>query len=141
MFINKKYIKRKRVAAAFRISVQVLLSLNPNLNCQSLPVGQQICVPSIDAAFSTSPNPIPLCSYYYTLSAGDTCDSIVAAYQTNIQAILSINPNLNCQFLTIGQQICVPPLDQNTFPTNPVNPFNPGCSSYYILFAGDSCDR
>ena len=137
MFINKKYIKRKRVAAAFRISVQVLLSLNPNLSiitCWSTN-------PSIDAAFSTSPNPIPLCSYYYTLSAGDTCDSIVAAYQTNIQAILSINPNLNCQFLTIGQQICVPPLDQNTFPTNPVNPFNPGCSSYYILFAGDSCDR
>ena len=124
-------------------------------------------MPSFDTTpfFTTTPSN-QACLNYYTLFAGDTCDryfndtnltlknvlililkknlSIALAYRSTIQDLLNLNSNLNCQYLAIGQQICVPPLDQNTFPTNPVNPtlpVNPTCSNYYTIFNGDSCER
>jgi LysM repeat protein len=120
------------IASAFRTTVQNLLSLNPNLNCQSLPIGQQICVPNVDSVNPNNPN---TCANYYTLFQGDTCDSIAAAFKITVQALLALNPTLNCQSLPTGSLICVPSVDGN----NPVNPIQ-GCSFFYVIFSGDTCD-
>jgi peptidoglycan DL-endopeptidase LytF len=110
------------------------LSLNPSLNCNFLPVGQQICVPSID---TTPVNPVipvnPNCNYLYTLFAGDSCDGIALAYKTTVITLITLNPTLNCQNLPIGQKICVPFVD------SPNIPITPACTNYYTIFGTDTC--
>jgi LysM repeat protein len=121
------------IASAFKTTLQSLLSININLNCQSLPIGQQICVPNIDTVNPINPS---TCANYYSLFAGDTCESIAVAYRITVQALLTLNPNLNCQSLPAGSLICVPSIDGNNQPSNPIQ----GCSFYYVLFSGDTCD-
>ena len=53
------------VAQGFRITVAALIQLNPGLNCDKLPVGSKICVPSADSY----PNSPP-CENYHLVSPG-----------------------------------------------------------------------
>ena len=122
------------IASAFKITVRDLLTCNPNLNCQFLPVGQQISILSANQFNPVTPVQ-STCSNYYTLFSGDSCDSIAAAYKTTVITILALNPTLNCLNLPIGSLICVPGFD----PTATINPVL-GCSSFYTVFGGDTCD-
>jgi LysM repeat protein len=44
----------------------------------------------------------------YTVTEGDTLGSIMAQYDLTMQAILDLNPGLDPDFLTVGQEIILP---------------------------------
>ena len=46
----------------------------------------------------------------YTIQAGDTLFKISREYNTTVDAILQINPELNPRNLQIGSIICIPTL-------------------------------
>ena len=134
------------IAAAFRVSTQTLLSLNPSLNCQTLPVGQYICVPSLsnnNVVVATTPaaTTFPTCSNYYQLCSVDTCASISAAYGITLQQLYYLNPSINCQSLAVGQYICVPSVNAPTTTATPPVTYQPttACQNYYLISAGDTC--
>lgn len=65
----------------------------------------------------------------YTIVAGDTLYSIARRYNTTVQAIVAVNPNIDPNFLRIGQIICVPGTVPGTCPPN---------SFRYTVRAGDT---
>jgi|GEM_PF-91996 len=77
----------------------------------------------------TGPSKCPSGSFAYTIKAGDTCFMLAQRYNTTVQAILAINPGLDCNNLRIGQVICIP---------NPPTKC-PSGSFAYTIKAGDTC--
>lgn len=100
------------MANGFRITVAALIQLNPGLNCEKLPVGSKICVPSSDS----NPN-MPACENYHVVAPGDTCFKIAEASGISIKTLLAINPGLNCYYgLEVGRRVCTPPPAYQTAP-------------------------
>jgi LysM repeat protein len=64
----------------------------------------------------------------YTIVAGDTLYSLAIRYNTSVQQILSVNPNIDPNFLRIGQVICIP----SRQPTPPCT------GTLYTIRAGDT---
>jgi LysM repeat protein len=126
------------ISTAFNITTAALLTLNPGLNCNSLPIGQYICVPSVNVNFfalSTLPAittttgttiHVPSCQAYYVLNVGDTCQNILNNYGISQTMLQILNPNLNCNSLQYGTVICVPPSVQT-------------CTCTYTVKSGDVC--
>ncbi|KAG8386918.1 hypothetical protein BUALT_Bualt03G0198800 [Buddleja alternifolia] len=48
-----------------------------------------------------------ICEETYGAAAGDTCFSITTAFNLTTQVFSSINPNLNCDKIFIGEWLCV----------------------------------
>ena len=107
-----------------------LLDLNPGLNCQSIPVGNRLCVPAVNTNVFI-PTPSAQCQNYYTIHKDDTCDVVVSTFKTNLYTLYSLNPALNCDNLVYGQSICVPVL------SSPASLDK--CLTYYTVFQGDIC--
>ena len=75
-----------------------------------------------------SPN-CPSGTISYTIVAGDTLYSLARRFNTTVQAILAVNPNINPNFLQIGQRICIPTTSGGACPPN---------TFPYIIQAGDT---
>ena len=83
------------IAGAFKTTTQNLLQLNPGLNCAALTVGQRICVPS-SAAGANGFQPIQtVCTNFYTVFSGDTCDNIAGAFRTTTAFLIQLNTGKN----------------------------------------------
>lgn len=109
------------IAVRFNTSVNAILQANPGIDPNRLFVGQRICIPTV---------PPPQCpGFYYTVVSGDTLNSIAFRFNTNVAAILQVNPGLNPNFIVIGQRICIPG-------TQPQPPRCPGFE--YTIVAGDT---
>jgi LysM repeat protein len=141
------------IASKFGITLNQLISLNLNVNCNNLQVGQIMCVQSIQATIITnptfsptlpstlSPNPASnlLNCVTYTTLAGDSCWSIAAKFGILLNDLILLNPTINCNNLPVGQPIC---LQKTTtaLPTattkSPVPFLN--CVTYTIM-NGDTC--
>jgi hypothetical protein len=68
------------------------------LNCASLPIGQRICVPSVNNNNNqfTTASPFPSnCQNFYTIFSGDTCTNIAGAFRTTIAGLQQLNPGKN----------------------------------------------
>jgi hypothetical protein len=48
-----------------------------------------------------------MCDKSYTIKSGDTCWQISNNIGQSLQSFLSLNPNLNCANLQIGQIVCI----------------------------------
>ena len=78
------------ISAIFSITTANLQSLNPGLNCLTLPFGQRICVPSLNNV--VTPAPIN-CPNTYTIFSGDSCANIAGAFRTTIAGLQQLNPS------------------------------------------------
>lgn len=56
------------------------------------------------------PRECPADTVAYTIKSGDTLYMIAQEYNTTVDAILRINPDINPNNLMIDSQICVPTL-------------------------------
>ena len=68
----------------------------------------------------------------YIIQSGDTLNKIALRFNTTVAAIISANPNINPNNLSVGQSVCVP---------QPVLPPAPACpigSSPYAIKSGDT---
>lgn len=61
------------------------------------------CSASVTGCYSC----LTACAATYTAVAGDDCYSIATAYGITLDDLLSLNPGLNCEPLSINQAMCV----------------------------------
>ncbi len=116
------------IARAFNVGLDALLAANPNVNPDTLYIGQVICIPG------TMPPPVtcPTGTMPYTIKSGDTFYSIARKFNVSLDALLEANSDLNPDNLQIGQVICIP----QTTPTPPS-----GCptgTAPYTIKSGDT---
>ncbi len=91
------------IARRFGTTVVAVQAANPGLNCNTLMVGQKICVPIEPSTVNCPPG-----SQRYTIQAGDTYWSLARRFNTTVQAIQATNPGVNPNNLVVGQKICIP---------------------------------
>ncbi|KAK9764227.1 hypothetical protein K7432_008447 [Basidiobolus ranarum] len=80
------------------ITVDKLTKANPGVNCNSISIGQSLCVPLLCMNGEKS----------FPVASGNTCDKISKSWKVTLQQLLKSNPGLNCDKLQIGQMICRP---------------------------------
>ncbi|KAL4628804.1 hypothetical protein ACB092_05G264400 [Castanea dentata] len=54
-----------------------------------------------------TPIHVPVCDQVYGVNSGDTCLDVAKNFNLPTDFFNSINPNLNCSALFIGQWLCV----------------------------------
>jgi len=85
----------KALTNRFGTSMDVLVSLNPDItNINVIYEGQRMIVPSGSGVPSTPPPPPPASGSSYTVQRGDTLRKIAARYDTTVDAILKVNPQI-----------------------------------------------
>ena len=99
------------IAQRFGVSLDALVAANPHIpNPAVLFPGDVLCVPGV--APPPPPPPPPTCppgSFAYTVQPGDTLFAIARRFNTTVDAILAINPQItNPNLIFPGQVICVP---------------------------------
>jgi hypothetical protein len=116
------------------ISLDRFLEYNPGINCNALQVGQKVCctagkVPPPDPAV---PAPVPYCTNWKTVEAGQTCAHIADKRCTvSLSTFQSRNPQLDCsKGPRVGQTFCcnegrVPPEHE--------------CTNSKTVLAGNTC--
>ncbi|KAM3395515.1 hypothetical protein P3S68_004521 [Capsicum galapagoense] len=52
-------------------------------------------------------NSISICNKIYGAQSGDTCVSIIRKFKLTAEGFSSINPNLDCEKIFIGQWLCL----------------------------------
>lgn len=89
------------IAARYNITLQSLLAANPQItNPYVIFPGQVICIP-----ISTPQCP----GEYYIVQPGDTLFLIAQRFNTTVEAILRVNPQItNPNIIFVGQRICIP---------------------------------
>jgi peptidoglycan endopeptidase LytE len=97
----------KSLANRFGTSLDVLLSLNKNItNANVIYEGQRLVVPSGSGVPSTPP---PSSGQAYTVRRGDTLRIIAGRFNTTVDAILKVNPQIsNANLIYAGQVINLP---------------------------------
>jgi peptidoglycan endopeptidase LytE len=102
----------KSLANRFGTSMDVLVSLNPDItNVNVIYEGQRMVVPSGSGVPSTPPpvTPPPASGQVYTVQRGDTLRKIADRLNTNVDAILKVNPQIgNPNLIYVGQVINLP---------------------------------
>jgi peptidoglycan endopeptidase LytE len=102
----------KSLANRFGTSVDTLLSLNKGItNVNLIYEGQRLVVPSGRGVPVTPPptNPPPANGQLYYAQSGDTLRKIAAKFNTSVDAILKVNPQItNPNLIYVGQAISIP---------------------------------
>jgi LysM repeat protein len=102
----------KSLANRFGTSVDVLLSLNRSItNVNLIYEGQRLVVPSGRGVPVPPPpnNPPPANGQIYYAQSGDTLRKIAARFNTSVDAILKVNPQItNPNLIFVGQGIVIP---------------------------------
>ena len=93
------------IANKFNTTVEDLRRLN-NLQSDTLQIGQQLIVSEIES-------PTPPNTTKYTVQKGDSLWSIANKFNTTVQELQQLN-NLTSNILSIGQELVVPAVDNNT---------------------------
>ncbi|CAI5973783.1 unnamed protein product [Closterium sp. NIES-64] len=96
------------VADNFWLTVDDLVTLNPGINCTDCTawnaptVNQQLCVAKGSGGGDVPK--LPMCTSWYTVQSGDTCQSIMADFSLNQTAFFSLNPGVGCDslFASVG---------------------------------------
>ena len=102
----------KSLATRFGTSIEILLSLNRSItNVNLIYEGQRLVVPSGRGVPVPPPptNPPPSGGQIYYAQIGDTLRKIAARFNTSVEAILKVNPQItNPNLIYVGQAITIP---------------------------------
>ncbi|MZP28270.1 LysM peptidoglycan-binding domain-containing protein [Heliobacterium undosum] len=112
------------IARRFNTTLAALISANPFLDPNALPIGMTICVPQ---------QPIyPPCPErnFYTLRPGDTLSALANFFTVSLDDLIEANPGIDPERLFAGQVICIP------LATPPVT--CPPASRRYLIQQGDT---
>ncbi|KAM3222055.1 hypothetical protein P3L10_021325 [Capsicum annuum] len=69
-----------------------------------------ILTPSMGRVFisnSEASQAIPTCTTIYNVDTGDTCNNIIKLFDLRAKDFSSLNPNLNCDDLFVGEYVCL----------------------------------
>jgi peptidoglycan endopeptidase LytE len=97
----------KALAARFGSTVDSILASNPAItNVNLIYEGQRL---TIYAASTTPPPPPPPSGQIYYVQSGDTLRKIAAKFNTSVDALLKVNPQIsNPNLIYVGQVISIP---------------------------------
>ncbi|GJP82544.1 hypothetical protein CLOP_g12787 [Closterium sp. NIES-67] len=114
----------------FKGDQEKLRKANPGLKCESLYVQQQLCAEPL-GMLGQDVSPL-VCGLTYTVTAGDTCDTISTTYALNNTRFYMLNPGLDCTVgqLPVGLAVCVGEQTSRDAVT---------CSKWYLVQQGDNC--
>jgi LysM repeat protein len=102
----------KSIAGRFNISIDTLVRWNPDItNVNLIFEGQRLIVGSTGGI----PNPPPPSNGTYVVQRGDTLRKIAARFDTTIDAILRVNPQITNQNVIYAGQIINLPLTVSTY--------------------------
>lgn len=103
LYIIKEGDSLFSIANLFNTTPENILRLNIGLSAENLPIGEEICVIS-----STEQSVVcPLGTLPYNINPGDTLQSIALRFGTDVEALLTANPDIDPFDLQIGQRICI----------------------------------
>lgn len=91
------------LAQRFNTTVPAIISANPTVNPMFLQIGQTLCIPRQQVY-----PPCPEGTEPYTVRRGDTFYLIARRFNVRLDVLLSANPGINPDTLSIGQRICIP---------------------------------
>ncbi|GJP75143.1 hypothetical protein CLOP_g5629 [Closterium sp. NIES-67] len=111
------------VRTTYQLSKKDFTALNPKLKCSgNFAAGTSIVVRNSTTATLG-------CVVPYTIAQGDTCASIATLFNVTQASVNIANPDIECNALTPGQQICV----------QTGSPEPQSCTSYYTVNPGETC--
>ncbi|KXS09209.1 hypothetical protein M427DRAFT_248255 [Gonapodya prolifera JEL478] len=110
-------------------TVQDLINLNSNMNCDNLPIGGRLCL------YGTT---LP-CSKPYVVQGGDYCELIADGAGVTFDNLLLFNPGLDCDNFFVGDVLCLGYSTNGGGVTPPVNQPSSSCTSFYEVGDGDTC--
>lgn len=125
----------------YGVSLARLYELNQGLNCDLLPIGGELCVATnqVSRQKSTAGG----CASYWVVGNGDICYNIAQILQISLSTLLSLNPDLDCYNLKIGQQLCTKAANRNVgFSKRSVSELGTnesGCTRRHLVNKGESC--
>jgi LysM repeat protein len=100
------------IATRHEISLTTLRALNSSMNLDILQIGKLIVVPIIDlpppAQGSVPAGPPPFIKY--TVVSGDSFTEIANNFGVEMTELISVNPSIDIDALTIDQQLLIPKL-------------------------------
>ncbi|CAI5983311.1 unnamed protein product, partial [Closterium sp. NIES-64] len=113
------------VRTTYQLSKKDFVALNPKLKCAgNFPAGTTIVIRNPGTATATLGCVVP-----YTIAQGDTCASVATLFSVTQSYLNVANPDLECNALTPGQQICV----------QTGTPQVQTCTTYYTVSPGETC--
>lgn len=99
----------KSLADRYGTTVDTLVALNGIANANVIYEGQRLTVPTGVIVSPPPPSTPPSAGGTYVVQWGDTLRKIAARYNTTVDAILSVNPQIwNANLIYIGQVINLP---------------------------------
>eukprot|EP00798_Chlamydomonas_sp_ICE-L_P007361 gene7361-485_t len=117
-----------KVWTAEGLSEEQFREINPNVDCNSLQLSQQLCVGG-----GGDPGAGVECLLWYLVTKGDTCSKVWTAEGLSEEQFRAINPNVDCNSLQLSQQLCVG------------GGGDPGagveCLLWYLVTKGDTCSK
>ena len=113
MYIVARGDTLKALAARFGSTVDSILASNPNItNANVIYEGQRLTIVATTPP-PTNPPPPPSGQTYYVVK-GDTLRTIAAKFNTTVDAILRINPQItNQNLIYVGQAVTIPAAASN----------------------------
>jgi LysM repeat protein len=115
---------------------------NPGINCNLLQIGQILCLSVTPGPYTGSSQTITYsygygCANRYTIKSGDTCSGLISNYGLDSTLFYSVNPNINCYNLQIGQIICLGTNQGHNHGQSFSSGY--GCSNSYTVKQSDTC--
>ena len=88
------------LAQRFDTSVETLVALNPQINPDSLVIGDVLRIPVA--------SPVGAAELAYTIRSGDTLYDLAARFHTSVEQIAARNPQIAPERLMVGQTLRIP---------------------------------
>ena len=88
------------LALRFDTSVESILALNPQINPDSLVIGDVLRIPLASPASAGE--------ITYTVRSGDTLYDLAARFHISVEAIAALNPQITPERLMVGQSLRIP---------------------------------
>jgi len=88
------------LALRFNTNVEVLVALNPQINPDSLVIGDVLRIPPV--------SPTGAGELTYTVRSGDTLYDLAPRFHTSVEKIAALNPQITPERLMVGQELRIP---------------------------------
>ncbi|MGE5548941.1 MAG: LysM peptidoglycan-binding domain-containing protein [Bacteroidota bacterium] len=90
------------LARRFGTTVAAIVSANPFVDPNNLPIGRMLCLP-LQPQFPACPE-----RNFYTIQPGDTFFSLARRFNVSLDDLLEANPGVDPDRLFVGQVVCIP---------------------------------
>jgi len=88
------------LALRFNTNVEALIALNPQINPDSLVIGDLLHIPVVSSVGAGE--------ITYTVRPGDTLYDLAPRFHTSVEAIAALNPQITPERLMVGQELRIP---------------------------------